>query len=90
MYEYADKSINIANELAQADKSWMVGKAIRFVAARFSVFEASTQTENLAEDGEKYFQVIDNNFKQYWNSTLRITSGYYPHNKRSGISPYSL
>ena len=63
MYEYADKFINIANELAQADKSGMVGMAIRFVAARFSVFEASTQTENLAEDGEKYFQLIDNNFK---------------------------
>lgn len=63
MYEYADKFINLANEMAQADKSGMVGMAIRFAAARFSVFEASTQTDNLAEDREKYFQLIDNNFK---------------------------
>jgi hypothetical protein len=36
--------------------------AIRFAAARFSVFEASTQTNNLADDKDKYFQLIADDF----------------------------
>jgi len=64
MYDYADKFINLANELARADRSGRVGMAIRFAAARFSVFEASTQTGNLAEDREKYYQLIADNFEK--------------------------
>ncbi len=62
IYEYADEFINLANEMAQADKSGNVGMAIRFAAARFSVFEASTQTNNLALEKDKYFQLIADNF----------------------------
>ena len=68
MYDYADKFINLANEMAQSDQSGSVGMAIRFAAARFSVFEASTQTNNLAEDKDKYFQLIADNF----NRTLQF------------------
>ena len=64
MYDYADKFINLANELAQSDRSGRVGMAIRFAAARFSVFEASTQTENLAGDREKYLDLIANDFNK--------------------------
>jgi len=68
MYDYADKFINLANELAQSDQSGTVGMALRFAAARFSVFEASTQTNNLSEDKDKYFQIIADNFEK----TLQI------------------
>ena len=63
MYDYADKFINLANELSQSDRSGKVGMAIRFAAARFSVYEASTQTNNLAEDQDKYLQLIADDFK---------------------------
>jgi hypothetical protein len=64
MYDYADKFINLANEMAKSDRSGNVGMAIRFAAARFSVFEVSTQTKNLAEDKDKYFQLIADNFRK--------------------------
>ena len=64
MYDYADKFINLANEIAKTDRSGRVGMAIRFAAARFSVFEASTQTSNLAEDKDKYLQLIANDFEK--------------------------
>ena len=64
MYDYADKFINLANEIAQSDKSGRVGMAIRFAAARFSSFEVSTQTSNLAEDKDKYLQLLADDFKK--------------------------
>ena len=64
MYDYADKFINLANEMSQSDKTGRVGMAIRFAAARFSSFEASTQTNNLAEDKDKYLQLLADDFKK--------------------------
>ena len=64
IYDYADKFINLANEMAKSDDSGNVGLALRYAAARFSVFEASTQTNNLAEDKDKYFQLISDNFNR--------------------------
>ena len=63
MYDYADRFINLANELAQTDRSGRVGMAIRFAAARFSVFEVTTQTDNLAGDKEKYVLLISEDFE---------------------------
>jgi hypothetical protein len=64
VYDYADKFINLANELAKTDNSGNVGMALRFAAARFSVFESSTQTNNLAGDKDKYMQLIADNFNK--------------------------
>ena len=64
MYDYADKFINLANEISKEDRTGRVGMAIRFAAARFSTFEASTQTENLAQDKDKYLQLIEEDFKK--------------------------
>ena len=64
MYDYADRFINLANEMSQSDKSGTVGMAIRFAAARFSTYEASTQTSNLAQDKDKYSQLIADDFKK--------------------------
>jgi len=62
MYDFADQFIKLANELAQTDKSGRVGMAIRFAAARFSIFEASTQTDNLDRDRDKFSQMIEEDF----------------------------
>lgn len=64
MYDYADEFINLANEISKSDKSGSVGMAIRFAAARFSIYEASTQTSNLGGDKEKYVQLLADDFKK--------------------------
>jgi len=64
MYDYADEFINFANEISKSDKSGSVGMAIRFAAARFSIYEASTQADNLAGDKEKYVQLLADDFKK--------------------------
>ncbi len=64
LFDYADKFINLANELARSDSSGRVGMAIRFAAARFSVFEASTQTASLAAEKDKYLPQIAEDFQK--------------------------
>ena len=64
MYDYADKFIDLANEISKEDKSGRVGVAIRFAAARFSSYEASTQTNNLEQNKEKYRQLIVEDFSK--------------------------
>ena len=43
MFDYADKFINLANEMSKSDRSGNVGVAIKYAAARYSAFEASMQ-----------------------------------------------
>ncbi len=62
MYDYADKFINLANEMSKSDRSGNVGVAIRYAAARYSAFEASMRTKNLAEDKDKQLQDFTNIF----------------------------
>ena len=62
MYDYADKFINLANEMSKSDRSGNVGVAIRYAAARYSAFEASMRTKNLAEDKDKQLQLFENIF----------------------------
>ena len=64
IYDHADKFINLANELAQEDPSGRVGMALRFAAARFSVFEASTQTQSLAAEKDKFLPLIAEDFQK--------------------------
>lgn len=64
VYDYADKFINLANEIARSDRSGKVGTAIRFAAARFSVFEASTQTKDLTREKDRYLQLIADDFSR--------------------------
>ena len=64
MYDYADKFINLANEISQSDRSGNVGVALRFAAARYSAFEASMRTNNLAEDKDKQLQDFTNVFTE--------------------------
>ena len=50
IHDYADKFINLANEMAKSDRSGNVGVAFRFAAARYCAYEASMQTNELAEE----------------------------------------
>jgi len=62
MYDYADKFINLANELSKTDNSGGVGVALRYAAARYSAFEASLQTNKLSEDKDKHLEFFVNVF----------------------------
>ena len=64
IYDYADKFINLANEIAQSDRSGRVGIAIRFAAARYCAYEASIRSKDLAEDKDKELQVFTDAFKK--------------------------
>jgi len=64
MYDYADKFINLANEMSKSDRSGNVGVAIRFAAARYSAFEASMRTDKLAEEKDKQLELFANAFKE--------------------------
>ncbi len=58
MYSNADKFINLANELVKSDESGGIGVAIRYAAARYSAFEASMRTNNLAEEKDTQSQLF--------------------------------
>jgi len=62
IYNYADKFINLANEMAKSDMSGSVGVAFRFAAARYCAYEASLRTNNLAEDKDEQLQAFVNAF----------------------------
>ena len=64
MFDYADKFINLANEMSKSDRSGNVGGAIRFAAARYSAFEASMRTDKLAEEKDKQVELFANAFKE--------------------------
>ena len=70
MYDYADKFINLANELAKSDNSGSVGVALRYAASRYCAFEASLQTNNLAEDKDKHVQFFVNAFANMLQTNL--------------------
>ncbi|MCB1916931.1 MAG: DUF3144 domain-containing protein [Rhodocyclaceae bacterium] len=48
LFTAADQFIALANELAQQDRSGTVGAALRYAAARYSAFEASTGNADLS------------------------------------------
>lgn len=58
IYDLADQFINLANEMAKSDRSGNVGVAFRFAAARYCAYEASMQTNELAEEKDKQLQLF--------------------------------
>ncbi len=64
MYDLANQFINLANQMAEKDKSGNVGTAIRFAASRFNAFEASHQTDDLAKDREEIIENFTNDFRK--------------------------
>jgi hypothetical protein len=70
MYDSADKFIALANEMTKTFSQGQVGVAIRYAAARYSAFEASTRTDNLAEEKDKHLQFFVNTFTEMLQKNL--------------------
>ncbi len=49
-------SLIVANEMSKTSSSANVGVAIRYAAARYSAFEASLGSENLAKHKDEHLQ----------------------------------
>jgi hypothetical protein len=64
LFDNADRFIELANEMTKTESLGQVGVAIRYAAARYSAFEASTISKNLAEDKDKHLQFLLNSFKE--------------------------
>ncbi len=74
LYDYADKFINLANELSKKNNSGIVGTALRYASARYSAFELSVVArEKMEEERENfkknilkdYDQMLEENIKAY-------------------------
>jgi hypothetical protein len=82
IYELADKFIDLANDLSKKQRSGTIGVALRYAAARYSAFEASMQTKNLADEKEKHMQffvrtfteMLQKNFDEYGAMQARTRS----------------
>ena len=83
LYDNADKFIDLANEMSKTVNSADIGVAIRYAAARYSAFEASMRTKNLADDKDKHLQfftstfteMLQMNFEEYINLQSKIKTG---------------
>ena len=64
MYDNADKFIELANEMTKSAAYGNIGVALRYAAARYSAFEASMATNNLAADKDKHMQFFLNTFRE--------------------------
>ncbi len=75
LYTNADKFINLANTLAQEDKSGAIGAALRYASARYSAYEVSLVAEDMAKEKEQiketlfkdYAMMIEENLQVYIN-----------------------
>ncbi len=70
MFDYADKFINLANEMSQSKNPENIGVAMRYAAARYSAYEASLRTDNLAEEKDKHLQFFANTFTEMLQSNF--------------------
>ena len=83
IYDNADKFIEVANEMSKTVSPGEIGFAIRYAAARYSAFEASMRTKNLADDKDKHIEffaktfteMLQMNFEEYSNLQSKIKTG---------------
>jgi hypothetical protein len=83
MYDNADKFIGLANEMSKTVSPGEIGIAFRYAAARYSAFEASMRTKNLAENKDKHIEffaktfteMLQMNFEEYSNLQAKIKTG---------------
>jgi hypothetical protein len=64
VYDYADKFINLANEMCKSDNSGAVGLGLRYAAARYSAYEATLRTNSLIEDKDNQLEYFTNVFNK--------------------------
>ncbi len=72
LYTSADKFISLANELAQEDASGTVGMALRYAAARYSAFESSTTSKNMAAEKDKIKETLLKDYDIMLEENLQI------------------
>lgn len=72
LYTSADKFINLANELAQEDTSGTVGMALRYAAARYSAFESSMATKDMAGEKDKIKDTLLKDYDIMLEENLKI------------------
>jgi hypothetical protein len=70
MFDIADKFIELVNEMSKTVRPGDIGVAIRYAAARYSAFDASLRTKNMAEEKVSIFvrtftEMLQENFEQY-------------------------
>jgi hypothetical protein len=70
MYDLANKYIDLANELSKSDKTGSVGVALRYAAARYSSFEASMQTSDLASDKEQIIEMYLEDYRRMLSDNI--------------------
>ena len=64
VYRIADKFINLANEITKEDSSGAVGVGLRYAASRYSSFEATLGTDDLARDKDKIIEEFLNDYRK--------------------------
>jgi hypothetical protein len=70
MYDNADKFIDLANEMSKTVDQGQVGVALRYAAARYSAYEASQGTNNLAENKDRHLQFFVETFTEMLQKNL--------------------
>lgn len=70
MYDMANRYIDLANELSKTDRSGNVGVALRYSAARYSAFEASMQTQDLAADKEQIIEMYLEDYRRMLSDNI--------------------
>lgn len=70
MYDLANKYIDLANELSNIDKSGNVGVALRYAGARYSAFEASMRSEDLASEKENIIEMYLEDYRRMLSDNI--------------------
>jgi hypothetical protein len=64
LYQVADEFIHLANDLAKNGDRSTVGMAIRYAAARYNTFEATTAGYDLNKDKEKIVEMLIDDYRR--------------------------
>ncbi len=78
LFDNADRFIAMANELAGKNSSGIVGAALRYAAARYSAFEASTAHTDMERDKEEIKKELFNDYALMLEENLQV---YINHQK---------
>lgn len=70
LFDNADKFIDLANEMSKTVNTGDIGMALRYAAARYSAFEASLQSKNLAEDKDRAMEFFTKTFKEMLQNNI--------------------
>lgn len=69
-YEIADKYIDLANDMAKSHGPVHPGTALRYAAARYNTFEASLNTNDLANEKDKMINLLVDDFRKMLEANM--------------------